>query len=342
LHVEKNWVDPGHDPRDNWLMDSEKGPVVITTVATTGLYEGERHELAGSMSKLYGQPLDTRTKHVLGSLSMEEFNMQQNKLAELKKSNKEKYEEIIAARAEAGDEQVLHAIESMPGVEAKDVIIMKPQSDYHTDRKKHGIIVCADDVERTDSFIRDTRPAFMMYSHDTERVIGLLPADCPVLVFSGVDRDGKPIHGLIHSGWNDEDRGVPKQGIHFLKRIKNVDIKDLNFYVAPGGVEFGYSRPTNPLDDPKDLKFSDKNGWANRLYDMTYQGEKGYRFTIDMIGFLIDDLKREGATDHQIFIDSTDTVDPTTGHASHKLASRGTIPPMRDGVFAVSPNKKNS
>lgn len=325
LAKKKNWP----NPRESWLMKDEAGPVVVTTVATTG---GKApRELAGSMSPVWGQPYDTK---FLGNVSIIGMNLMPNQMKHLTDEAKQN---IVEARKESARLHMNQALESIGGPElAADVVVMKPQSDHYKDRTIKGNIVSADDKERSDGYIEDDRPAFMIYSHDPNRVVGIRPADCPTVAFAGHDRDGKPVHGLMHGGWQDEDAGFLEQGLVFLDKDLNVDIKNLNFTVGPGGVNFDYKRPTDPRDgdDPNVVHA----GWKTRTTDHE-KVNGGVAFVFDMHGFAVDRLKEAGAADSQIFVDSTDTTDPKSGHASHKLAAQGKKPPMRDVVLVLSPDR---
>lgn len=339
LFENKNWP----DFRESWFMKGESGPVVLTSVATTGLdKKGKRHELAGGMSPAWGQPYDT--KFDLGSVGIQDFNLMPVGLNKLKDSDegaqREKYLAIVDARKEASHDRVSSYLENIGGPQFEnDVVIIKPQNDHYKDRAIRGNIVNADDVERTGHYIEDNRPAFMLYSHDPSRVVGIRPADCPTVAFAGHDQQGRPVHGLMHGGWQDEDAGFLEQGLAYLASDLHVSIKDLKFTIGPGGVNFDYKRPTDPRggNDPTIVH----EGWKTRTTDHE-QVEGGVRFVFDMHGFAVDRLREAGATDEQIFIDSTDTASELSGHASHKLASQGKMAPMRDLVLVLSPDREKS
>lgn len=321
----KNWP----DFRDSWFMKGEAGPVVVTSVATTG--GRVPLELAGSMSPAWGQPWDAKA---LGRVSTIGLNLMPN---DLKKLPEESQDNIRTARRDTAGMKVNRFLENIGGHElVNDTVILKPQIDHYKDRTIPGNIVSADELERTGEYIEDQRPAFMIYSRDPNRVVGIRPADCPTVAFSGHDRDGNPIHGLMHAGWQDEDAGFLEQGLDFLAGEQNVDIADLNFTIGPGGVNFDYKRPHDPRDG-EDPLFT-HGGWKTRTTDHEKVGDNT-KFVIDMHGFAADRLKEAGADDSQIFVDSTDTTDPSGGHASHKLASQGKKPPMRDLVLVSSPDR---
>lgn len=241
-------------------------------------------------------------------------------------------------RKEASRQQMVSYFETIGGSDfAKDVIIIKPQTDHYKDRTIKGNIVCADDIPRTDTYVEDTRPAFMMYSYDPSRVIGIRPADCPTIMISGIDRDSRTINAVIHAGWQDEDADFVLQGMEFLINEKGVNVESIRAYIAAGGVEFGYSRPTNPLDGNDPNFVSD---WRGRLTDVhpinpDDLADTKTRFTIDMIGRAADDMKTHGVMDEQIYIDSTDTTDSKSGLSSNKLAARGTAAPTRDVTVLI-------
>ncbi len=334
LHERKNWP----DPRENWLMYGEDGPVTITSLVATAPHPesgNQRYELAGGMSPAWGQPQESWVAGYIGSVTLDELNLMPDKLKELPE---QRQAEIRDERKVAAKLQMSRYLELLGGSElSNDVIIMKPQIDHYKDRTIPGNIVNADEISRNGDYIEDTRPAFMMYSQDTERVIGIRPADCPTLHFSGVDKDGKPAHGVIHAGWQDEDAGFVTQGMEFLHEL-GVDMSSLHVYIAPGGVEFGYTRPTNPLDGDDPSFVSD---WRGRLTDVhpvnpDNPDDRKTRFTIDMIGRAVDDMYDAGITPQQIFIDSTDTSDERTGNSSHKQASRGVQVPTRDVALTAS------
>lgn len=331
LFKDKNWP----DFRKSWLMKGETGPVVLSSVATAGNKLGEPYELAGSMSPVWGQPFDTTAD--LGGVSIQDVNLMS--LKDIKETDPEYHDAIIVARKNAAHNRLTRYFEHQgrPNLSAEEVVIIKPQNDHYSDRTIKGNIVNADDLERTGDFIEDDRPAFMMYSHDSNRVLAIRPADCPTVAFFGRDRDGHPVHGLMHGGWQDEDAGFLEQGLEYLKNELNCDIKDLNFTIGPGGVEFGYSRPYNPREgnDPKFVH----EGWKTRTTDYEQQEDGKWRFIIDMPGFASDRIIEAGASEEQVFIDSTDTSTAESGHASHKQASRGVVPPMRDIVTVASPER---
>lgn len=323
------------DPRESWFMNGEAGPNVVTSVATSGRSADlEPVELAGGMSPAWGQPYDLDVKTLIGGVTINELNVMPK---ELKEFADDKREAVIDARKHAANVKVNMFLETIGGSElANDVVILKPQTDHYTDRSIKGTIVNADELERTGNYITDTRPAFMMYSNDPERVLAIRPADCPTIAFSAKHHNGTPIHGFMHAGWQDEDAGFTEQGMTFLAK-KDIDFSTMNVYIAPGGVDFGYSRPTDPRDGG-DEKFTHP-GWKTRINNVV-PNEKGVRLTVDMQGFAVDRLKQFGITDEQLFVDSTDTSALETGHSSHKQATRGAKPPMRDLVVVMSPEKQ--
>lgn len=331
LFRRKNWP----DFRESWLMKDEQGPVVLSSVATAGNKLGQPYELAGSMSPSWGQPYDTTAD--LGGVSIQDVNLMS--LKDIKESDSDYHDAIVGARKNASHSRLTRYFEQRGGSDfAADVVIMKPQVDHYNDRTIKGNVVCADDKERTGDYIEDDRPAFMMYSHDPNRIVAIRPADCPTISFYGHDHDGNSVHGLMHAGWQDEDAGFIEQGLDYLKNELNCDINDLNFTIGPGGVDFGYTRPFDPREG-KDPKFVHP-GWKARTTDHEEQADGKWRFTIDMPGFAADRIVEAGARNEQIFIDSTDTSSAESGNASHKQASRGVVPPMRDIVTVMSPERE--
>lgn len=331
LFNRKNWP----DFQESWFMKDEAGPVVLSSVATAGNKLGKPYELAGSMSPVWGQPFDTTAD--LGGVSIQDVNLMS--LKDIKEADPEYHDVVVEARKAAARDRLTRYFEQQGGLElANDVVIMKPQSDHYNDRTIKGNIVCADDLERTGNYIEDDRPAFMIFSHDPNRVVAIRPADCPTVSFAGHDRAGKPVHGLMHGGWQDDDAGFIEQGLDYIKKELNCDISDINFAIGPGGVEFGYSRPYDPREgnDPKFVH----EGWKTRTTDYDDREPGKWRFTIDMPGFAADRILEAGASEEQIFIDSTDTSTAESGHASHKQASRGVMPPMRDIVTVASPERE--
>ncbi len=333
LFAHKNWP----DFRESWFMKGQEGPRVVTSMATAGNKLNQPYELAGSMSPAWGQPYDTSAD--LGGVSIQDLNLMPGDLNPLKETEPDRHQRVMEARKSAARNRMTRFFESIGGHEfAADVVVIKPQSDHYNDRTVKGDIVSADDLERTGEYIEDTRPAFMIYSRDQNRVVAIRPADCPTIAFYGHDRHGKPIHGLIHAGWQDEDAGFVEQGIDFLKNEQDVDMKDLTFTIGPGGVDFGYSRPFDPREgqDPRVVH----PGWKTRTSDHVQQDDGKWRFNFDMPGFAADRLMEAGASSEQIFIDSSDTSTAESGHASHKQASRGVKPPMRDIVTVASPERE--
>lgn len=326
------------NPFESWLLDDDKkGPRVITSVATTG----SKHnlELAGSMSPAWGQPLGSSAID-LGARGISGADFNHLNIASVKEAEPGRFEEVMKARKDAAANRVKGFLETLGGPELEDdVVIIKPQVDHYKDRTVRGNIVCADDFDRNGEYIEDTRPAFMMYSRDPERVLGIRPADCPTIAFSGYDRNGEPIHGLIHGGWQDADAGFEEQGLSYLDKELDVDIKDLNFYIGPGGIEFDYKRPTDPRDgnDPMIVH----NGWKTRTRNHTKNDDGSVSFIFDMHGFACDRLFEAGAAPEQIYVDSSDTTAENSGYSSHKLASQGKKPPMRDLVLVFSPDRKS-
>lgn len=331
LFERKNWP----DFRSSWLVKGEQGPVVLSSVATAGNKHGLPYELAGSMSPAWGQPFDTTAD--LGGVSIQDVNLMS--LKDIKETDVNYHDAIVGARKGASRDRLTRYFERQGGPDfANDVVIIKPQADHYIDCTIKGNIVNADDLERTGDFIEDDRPAFMMYSHDPNRILAIRPADCPTISFYGHDRDGRAVHGLMHAGWQDEDAGFIEQGLDYIKNELNCDISEINFAIGPGGVEFGYSRPYDPREgsDPKFVH----EGWKTRTTDYEELEDDKWRFIIDMPGFAADRIMEAGASEEQIFIDSTDTSTAESGHASHKQASRGVVPPMRDIVTVISPERK--
>lgn len=333
LFSRKNWP----DFRESWCMKGEKGPVVLSSLATAGYKIGQPYELAGSMSPAWGQPFDTSAD--LGGVSIQDINLMPPDMKEIKESDVERHDSIIIARRNAARNRLSRYFELQGGPEfATDVVVMKPQVDHYNDRTIKGNIVCADDIERTGNYVEDDRPAFMIYSHDKNRIVAIRPADCPTVGFYGHDRNGRPVHGLMHAGWQEEDAEFIEQGLDYIQNELNCDIKALNFTIGPGGVDFGYTRPSDPREgkDPKIVH----PGWKTRTTDHEEQLNGKWRFNFDMPGFAADRILEAGAHSEQIFIDSSDTSSAESGYASNKQASRGVKPPMRDIVTVASPERE--
>lgn len=196
------------------------------------------------------------------------------------------------------------------------VKILKPQRDYSRPLQTYNV----DNYELPDDLKVphqvETKADFI-FSHDPNTVLGIRPADCPVVMASAMTKNG-PIMMLTHLAWEGAANGFTEQMVKYYSDLE-VDMQTLQVYITPGGhaENFTYKdSDENPLDmyDGVSKLFIDVRSKQND------DGKIAYDYKIDTPNFVYNELVRLGINKTSIYLDTSDTARLDSGCSSHTRA----------------------
>lgn len=175
--------------------------------------------------------------------------------------------------------------------------------------------------------------ADFIYSYNPEIVLGVRPADCPIVIFSGETPEGR-IGGMVHFAWRGAASGQYGDMERALDQLR-VDRSTMKTYIAPGGqaetfrYDNGYKPDgkNNPVPVEGFLYRDLKAFWGPG-------GEKQYTFGLDTPNDVYHALIDMGLEPTQIFSDVSDTTALDSGYSSHSRAARLKESQTRDLVIA--------
>lgn len=218
------------------------------------------------------------------------------------------------------------------GVDPANVRLLNPGRDY---TKPMSIANVDEDpgVYDGQNPVRLEHSADFIYSYNPDIVLGVRPADCPIVIFSGETPQGR-IGGMVHFAWRGAASGQYGDMERALNELR-VDRSSMKTYIAPGGqaetfrydggyVPDGKNNPT-PADN---LLYRDlKSFWGK-------EGQKQYTFGLDTPNDVYYALINMGLTPEQIFSDVSDTTALNSGYSSHSRAANLKESQTRDLVIA--------
>jgi copper oxidase (laccase) domain-containing protein len=164
---------------------------------------------------------------------------------------------------------------------------------------------------------RLTERGDMIYTYNPNIVLGVRPADCPLVVISADTPKGR-IYSMVHFAW----QGAAADQVSDMKREfanLGMDLSTATVYLTPGG-----HAETFPYTTGLDLneKYPVAEGLFNDPEPYEKEGKQVRDYEIDTPNFVYEGLLSIGLEPDQIFVDTSDTTAPESGYASHSRASR--------------------
>lgn len=213
------------------------------------------------------------------------------------------------------------------GYKPSQLHILRPQTDYTQPLN----LVNADDP--TFSYNKDKatwlpNAGDFIYTYNPETVLGVRPADCPIVVTRAETPEGTML-SLTHFAWRGAQAGYIEQMFDHFKQL-GVDLSTARMYVSPGVEPHNFpfknrEKPGQPLE-PADL-----------FVDVSMAADGEYQGFIDLPGFVRKRLITHGITEYQIYQDTSDTSLPESGYSSHSRAVRaGSTEENSRGIFIAS------
>lgn len=216
------------------------------------------------------------------------------------------------------------------GVDPSRVRILNPNRDYRTSLTIVNVDEDPAEYNGTEP-VRLSTPGDFVYTRNPNLVLGVRPADCPLVIMSGKTPEG-PIGIMVHYAWRGAASGQYEQTRQALEQLE-VDTHSINAYITGGGhaenfafTDFRYIPDDNnpmPVEGPL---------FSSIEYQENEQGVRAYNFRIDPPYATYEALKEWGLEDQQIFMDTTDTTSLEAGSASHSRSVILNDDNMRDMV----------
>jgi len=208
-----------------------------------------------------------------------------------------------------------------------DVRILNPDRDYKTPLQVVNIDTDPATYDGTEPAKLEGR-GDMIYTYNPNIILGVRPADCPLLVISADTPKGR-IYSMVHFAW----QGAANDQISDMERefaALGMDLSTATIYVTPGGQAETFPFSNAPKDPNEQYPTADGLFKDIEAYDK--DGETKYKFAIDTPNFVYEGLLKLGIQEDQIFVDTSDTTSPQSGYASHSRASRLADDNSRDFV----------
>lgn len=231
----------------------------------------------------------------------------------------------VAERAGRANENINEFVESV-GYEPRNVVILRP-TNPRTGQELLGI-KNADEVftpgQSGDkaTWLPEDQAGDFIYTRNPDVVLGCRPADCPVLVFKGLDGDGKAIEAMLHAGWQNLNAGHLEQALAFLQS-QGVTKDTLHIAVGAGAYKdnFPYKNAIKPGDEGSRFNHPDYDKLAVDIR-FNEQDDK-YHWNIDMFGFVDAQLEKYGIDPTHVIHNGSDTARMDSGYSSNARAKRG-------------------
>jgi len=197
------------------------------------------------------------------------------------------------------------------GIDPASVRVLNPDRDYTT-----GLAVV--DVDHDPAKYDGTEPAKlegkgdMIYTYNPNIVLGVRPADCPLVVLNAETPKGN-ITVMVHFAW----QGAAAQQVKDMERELDklgVDLGTAKIYMTPGGHSETFPFEGYP-QEPRQ-KFPGTDGLFPGS-DVVERDDGKFNFSIDTPYFVYDGLVKMGIDPYQIFVDTSDTTAPESGYSSH-------------------------
>ena len=276
----------------SWFWsDQPRKLEVVASVASSGPSRERglaRIALAGNMSEKYGDP----------SIPQEQWPM------------------IANAN--------VNAFHTSLGLDPRHTKILRPQRSYGIPLQPVNVDDISNDPSNTNAlWLPQENAGDFLYTYDPNTVLGVRPADCPVIMASGETSRGR-ILTLTHIASLGAEAGFVKQMFEKFEDLE-IDKGTLQVYVTPGAQaeNYPYEKAQNPMREGLEKLFV--NIRPVQIKDRkTGEEIDGYKFNIDTPNFVYNELLRLGLSNEQVFVDTSDTARADSGYSSHGRAIRST------------------
>ncbi len=290
--------------RKDWRQ-TEHPFAVAVSVATagpsreTGDWKDERAPFAGNMSESYAQP---------DRPDLDEA-----------RANKQVSPEQKAEMSREAQDHAARFIESC-GFNPDRTAVIRPQTDYSQPLSIVDVDQALSTGENNGHATWLKEPGDLIYTRDSEKVLGCRPADCPVLVIKGEDGNGQDILSLLHVGWQGLNAGYLEDAMAFL-RNQGIDFSTLRVYVGPAANKENY-----PYSNEHDPRGTDSPRFTHDDRDKLFVDVRQnpdtdkYDFAMDMPGFInymLTSPDRIGLSPDQVAFDGSDVAAFDSGYSSH-------------------------
>ena len=158
----------------------------------------------------------------------------------------------------------------------------------------------------------------MLVTRNPEIILGVRPADCPVMFMTGFDEEGKAVYGLAHIAYDGARAGFVAQAVEqFL--AQGVPLESMRINITAGGQaeNFLYVGDNDPLEGTTGLE----DLYVN-LRNVVEDGKNKIAFGIDTPNFVYKELLRAGLSPYQLNLDTSDTASLVSQYSSHGRAER--------------------
>lgn len=210
-----------------------------------------------------------------------------------------------------------------------NTVILYPQREYGIPLK----VVNVDEHSNQSSFIEPMiayERGDFMYTRDPNRILAARPADCPIVLATADTPEG-PTLMLTHFAWEGAASGFIDDMFAEYDKL-GVNRDSLQLYVTPGGQAESFPYVNFTKYDPL-KKFP---GTESLFKDYTSNPDGSFDFNIDTPHFVYEQLVNHGMKPEQIYADTSDTSEKTSGYSSNgrALRSGGEETNIRDIILA--------
>lgn len=213
-------------------------------------------------------------------------------------------------RAEIANRNVREYLNNL-NIPLERLRVLNPQRDYS---QPLGLVE-VDGAETINNGLNKlAKSSDFIYTYNPETVLGVTPADCPIIISRGQTPKG-PILCYTHIAWRGAEAGYVDQMFERFQDL-DVDFDSLNLYISCGARSdnYPYVSDENPLKNNPDKNLLFKN--------VTLNDDGKYHFQIDTPVFIRDQLFKNGLSEYQIFQDTSDTARQDSGYHSHGRITR--------------------
>lgn len=200
-------------------------------------------------------------------------------------------------------------------VDPSHVRILQPERDYTTPLS----VINLDDTPLTPDdtgLLRPDQAGDMLYTYNSEVVMAVRPADCPVVFLSAETPNGT-LTVLLHLAWLGVANGYIEQAKKELDKLR-IDWPSAQVQITPGAHADTYTfdnfNKFNPIE-----KFPESvNMFVDFRESIDETGEKIYSFGIDVAAEVYEQIANTWDVDtHNVFADTSNTAAPESGYSSH-------------------------
>lgn len=200
-------------------------------------------------------------------------------------------------------------------VDPKNVRILRPERDYTTPLS----VINLDETPLTPDdtgLLRPDKAGDMVYTYDSEVVIAVRPADCPI-VFISAETPNRAITVLLHLAWMGVANGYVEQAKNELDNLQ-IDWPTAQVQITAGGHGDTYTFENFNTFNPR-KKYPESAEMFVNLREVTNEeGKLAYDFGVDISAEVYKQITNTWDIDpHNIYADTSDTTSPKSGYSSH-------------------------